>query len=69
LRAGQLPEKLSPDSAIYIGPKRLITHYYVRRRELINVAAFARSSGWEVESWSERADMQELLDVFAGSYS
>ena len=61
-----LPTALTPDSAISIGPKRLFTRYYVRNRELVNVLAFARKDGWEVESWSEHADMQELLDVFEG---
>ena len=61
-----LPKKVTPDSGISIGPERLITRYYVRRREVINVVAFARMSGWEVESWSEHADMDELLRVFEG---
>ena len=61
-----LAETPSPDSGISIGPKRLFTRYYVRRRQLVNVVAFARMSGWEIESWSEHADMEELLDVFSG---
>ena len=61
-----LPEKVTPDAGISIGPMRLFTRYYVRRRELINVVAFARMSGWEIESWSEHADMEELLTVFEG---
>lgn len=61
-----LPEEVTPDSGISIGPERLFTRYFVRRRELINVVAFARMSGWEVESWSEHADMDELLHVFDG---
>ncbi len=61
-----LAEPPTPDSSISIGPKRLFTRYYVRRRELINVVAFARKDGWEIESWSEHADMDELLEVFAG---
>ena len=61
-----LPEKVTPDSGISIGPERLFTRYFVRRRELINVVAFARMSGWEIESWSEHADMDELLKVFEG---
>ncbi len=61
-----LPEVVAPDSGISIGPERLITRYFVRRREIVNVVAFARMSGWEVESWSEHADMAELLGVFEG---
>ncbi len=61
-----LAEPPTPDSGISIGPKRLFTRYYVRRRELVNVVAFARKDGWEIESWSEHADMEELKEVFAG---
>jgi salicylate hydroxylase len=61
-----LPEPPTPDSGVSIGPKRLFTRYYVRRRELVNVVAFARKDGWEIESWSEHADMDELMEVFAG---
>ena len=61
-----LAEPPTPDSGISIGPRRLFTRYYVRRRELINVVAFARKDGWEVESWSEHADMEELFEVFSG---
>lgn len=61
-----LAEPPTPDSSISIGPRRLFTRYYVRNRELVNVVAFARKSGWEIESWSEHADMKELLEVFEG---
>lgn len=63
--ADALPEAIKPDSAVSIGPRRLITRYYIRNRTLINFVAFARMSGWEIESWSERADIQELFDTFA----
>jgi len=61
-----LAELPVPDSGVSIGPKRLFTRYYVRRRELVNVVAFARKDGWEIESWSQHADMDELKEVFAG---
>jgi salicylate hydroxylase len=61
-----LAELPVPDSSVSIGPKRLFTRYYVRRREMVNVVAFARKDGWEIESWSEHADMNELMEVFAG---
>lgn len=60
------PGLVQPDSGISIGPKQLFTRYYVRNRTLINVVAFARMDGWEIESWSEHADMEELYEVFAG---
>jgi salicylate hydroxylase len=40
--------------------------YYLRRGELVNVVAVVEQAGWEVESWSERGNPDELRAAFAG---
>ncbi|MFQ5635866.1 MAG: FAD-dependent monooxygenase [Gammaproteobacteria bacterium] len=62
--AGLDPEYLVPDSAAFAGRGRTFTRYKVRRGTLYNFVAFARREQWEAESWSERADISELLDEF-----
>lgn len=59
------PEYLVPDSAAFAGRGRTFTRYKVRRGELYNFVAFTRRDQWEAESWSERADIAEVLEEFA----
>jgi len=63
--AGLDPAFLVPDSAAFAGPGRTFTRYKVRRGTLYNFVAFSRRDQWEAESWSERADRDELLAEFA----
>jgi salicylate hydroxylase len=62
--AGLDPAFLVPDSAAFAGRGRTFTRYKVRQGTLYNFAAFARRTQWEAESWSERADIAELIDEF-----
>jgi len=63
---GRLPKDiLNPDSAICAGPDRTFIRYAVRGGELLNYVAIARRSGWEVESWSVRSEVSEILQEFA----
>jgi salicylate hydroxylase len=62
--AGLDPAWLTPDSAGFAGRGRTFTRYKVRQGTLYNFVAFARREHWEAESWSERADIAEVLEEF-----
>lgn len=53
-----------PDSAVWIGPGHFLTRYKIRRGELLNYIAIARTNGWVEESWSVRSTVDALLAEF-----
>lgn len=53
-----------PDSAVWIGPGHFLTRYKIRRGELLNYIAIARTSGWVEEGWSVRSTVDALLAEF-----
>jgi salicylate hydroxylase len=55
-----------PVAGIWMGAGAHVVMYYLRRGELVNVVAVVEQAGWEVESWSERGDPEELRAAFAG---
>ncbi|MCS7003640.1 MAG: FAD-dependent monooxygenase, partial [Dehalococcoidia bacterium] len=58
---------LTPESAAIRGPDRFIVRYPVRARQLVNYVATMRYTGeWRVESWRERAAVDDVLEAFAG---
>jgi len=63
--AGLDPEFLVPDSAAFAGRGHTFTRYKVRHGTLYNFVAFSRRDQWEAESWSERAEISELLKEFS----
>jgi salicylate hydroxylase len=63
--AGLDPEFLVPDSAAFAGRGHTFTRYKVRHGALYNFVAFSRRDQWEAESWSERAEISELLNEFS----
>ena len=68
--AERLPKDLIlPMSTAWWGPGKHFVHYYVRRGELINCVCVVEKKGWEVESWSERGDYNELKSDFTGWHS
>jgi salicylate hydroxylase len=56
----------TPDSAVFLGPRKSLLRYRVRGQSAVNVVAFARVEQWAVEGWSEPADVAELRAAFAG---
>jgi len=62
--AGLDPAFLVPDSAAFAGRGHIFTRYKIRHGSLYNFVAFARRDQWEAESWSERAEISELLKEF-----
>ncbi|MEO8445634.1 MAG: FAD-dependent monooxygenase [Gammaproteobacteria bacterium] len=53
-----------PDSAVWIGPGHFLTRYKIRRGELLNYIAIARTSSWVEESWSVPSTVESLLAEF-----
>ncbi|MBM4205899.1 MAG: FAD-binding protein [Gammaproteobacteria bacterium] len=62
LPAGQV----RPVTTAWWGPGAHVVHYYLRRGELVNCVFIREQRGWEVESWTEPGDPQELAAAFAG---
>ena len=56
----------APVAGIWMGAGAHVVVYYVRGGELVNVVAVVEQNGWEVESWSERGNPEELRAIFAG---
>ena len=65
--ANRLPEGLvRPMASVWWGPGKHFVHYYVRGGELVNCVCVVEKEGWEVESWTERGEQDELKTDFAG---
>lgn len=57
---------VTPDSCRWIGPDARILCYPVRHRKLLNYVAAVGKQTWQVESWSIRSEIDELLGHFDG---
>lgn len=55
---------LVPDSAVWIGPGHFLTRYKIRRGQLLNYVAMARTSTWVEEGWAVRSTVESLLSEF-----
>lgn len=54
------------DSAVMtVGPDHWINLYPARHHDLVNCVAMVKTSAWEEEGWSNRADIAEILSEFA----
>ncbi|MBN8280675.1 MAG: FAD-dependent monooxygenase, partial [Gammaproteobacteria bacterium] len=53
-----------PDSAVWIGPGHFLTRYRIRRGELLNYIAIARTNAWVEEGWAVRSTVDALLAEF-----
>ncbi|MEM7017860.1 MAG: FAD-dependent monooxygenase, partial [Pseudomonadota bacterium] len=63
----KLPEGLIlPMSTVWWGPNKHFVHYYIKGGELVNCVCVVEKHGWEVESWTERGDYDELKADFSG---
>ncbi|MBL8629919.1 MAG: FAD-dependent monooxygenase [Rhodospirillaceae bacterium] len=51
-------------SATSMGPGRIFTRYFVRKRKLVNFVGIARTSEWKEEGWSIPATVDEMLSVY-----
>jgi salicylate hydroxylase len=58
------------DSAVMtVGPDHWMNLYPARRDDLINCVAMVKTSKWEEEGWSNRADIAEILHEYADFHS
>ncbi len=55
-----------PMATAWWGPRKHFVHYYLRSGTLVNCVCVVEKTGWEVESWTERGDFDELKSDFAG---
>ncbi len=66
----RLPKGLiRPMATVWWGPGKHFLHYYVRCGALVNCTCVVEKSGWEVESWTEPGEYDELKRDFAGWHS
>jgi salicylate hydroxylase len=61
--ADNVPERIRVSGASF-GNGRFIVSYPIRRRELMNFVAFARSEKWEEEGWRIPSRLSELQQAF-----
>ena len=65
--AERLPAGLvRPMATAWWGPHKHFVHYYLRSGTLVNCVCIVEKTGWEVESWTERGEFDELKSDFAG---
>jgi salicylate hydroxylase len=66
----RLPADLiKPMSTVWWGPGSHFVHYYVKGGEKVNCVCVIEKGGWEVESWTERGEFDELKRDFEGWHS
>jgi len=66
----RLPADLiKPMSTVWWGPGSHFVHYYVKGGERVNCVCVIEKGGWEVESWTERGEFDELKRDFEGWHS
>lgn len=63
------PGIIDPTSCLSVGPRHTFTRYLVRDGSTVNYVAIAERSDWQVESWSIRSDVAEVLAEFDGWYA
>ena len=63
----RLPRGLvRPVATAWWGPHKHFVHYYLRSGALVNCVCVVEKTGWEIESWTERGEFEELKSDFAG---
>jgi salicylate hydroxylase len=53
-------------SAVYMGPSRIFTRYFLRKRTLVNFVGIAKTDAWKEEGWSIPATIEEMTREYAG---
>ncbi|SVA83870.1 uncharacterized protein METZ01_LOCUS136724, partial [marine metagenome] len=65
--AAELPTGMvRPMSTAWWGPRRHFVHYYIKGGEVVNCVCVVEKDGWEIESWTEPGDYDELKADFRG---
>ncbi|MGK0221352.1 MAG: salicylate hydroxylase [Limisphaerales bacterium] len=63
------PDLIRPMSTAWWGPQKHFVHYYVRGGSMVNCVCVVEKTGWQVESWNEQGDYEELKSDFTGWHS
>jgi salicylate hydroxylase len=58
--------KLPVEFQIWMGPHKHFVHYFVRSGRLVNFVALVDQDSWTRESWTERANIADVLATFEG---
>lgn len=61
-----LRQRVERDSTIWMGPGGHVVHYFVRSAQLLNIVAVYETDRWTDESWTQPADVADLLACFGG---
>jgi salicylate hydroxylase len=58
--------KLPVEFQVWMGPGKHFVHYFVRSGRLVNFVAIVEQDSWTRESWTEKADVADVLAAFEG---
>jgi 2-polyprenyl-6-methoxyphenol hydroxylase-like FAD-dependent oxidoreductase len=58
--------KLPVEFQIWMGPHKHFVHYFVRNGRLVNFVALVDQDSWTRESWTEQAEVADVLAAFDG---
>lgn len=58
--------KLPVEFQIWMGPHKHFVHYFVRSGRLVNFVALVDQDTWTRESWTEQAEVADVLTAFEG---
>ena len=66
VRSESLPDEVrkQPECA-YVGPGRMLLHYPLRNRALMNIVGNARQDRWEAEGWAIPTERSEFLTLYS----
>jgi len=60
------PGLVRPMATAWWGPRKHFVHYYLRSGTVVNCVCVVEKTGWQVESWTEPGEFEELKRDFAG---
>jgi salicylate hydroxylase len=58
--------ELPVEFQVWMGPGRHFVHYFVRGGDLVNFVALVDQDSWTRESWTDEADVADLLAAYEG---
>ncbi|MCG8314767.1 MAG: FAD-dependent oxidoreductase [Pseudomonadales bacterium] len=61
-----MPLRPDPCSNVIMGPGKHFVCYYVRGGSLVNYVAVMETDQWQEESWTIKADLDEMMNDFSG---
>jgi salicylate hydroxylase len=55
--------------AMFVGANRVLLHYPLRHRTIMNVVGVARQPGWQEEGWTIPATIEEFANLYGDAHS